>query len=273
VRVCQQRPIQFSGWAFQLQRPFSLWAELKEASVWASIVLAILCTMLLVSVVPLHAQLGESGNLSDHGHHGASVAMWEGSAQRVAYSEFNHHLAGLFVLLIGCAELSQALHLTSLLWARLMLPAAMLLGSVILLVGSDHEAWPIGLLSFAQTFSSHDPEIIQHKIYGLLLFLVGTVEAVRRTRRISDGLSSSLLPLFAIVGGLMLFGHSNGVHPSARKISMHHAMMGTMAATAGSSKLLSGWFRSPLHVRSPAWGWLWAGLIVLIGMQLLTYSE
>jgi hypothetical protein len=54
---------------------------------------------------------------------------------------------------------------------------------------------------------------------------------------------------------------------------MHHAMMGTMAATAGSSKLLSGWFRSPFHVRSPAWEWLWAGLIVLIGMQLLTYSE
>jgi hypothetical protein len=273
VRVCQQRPIQFSGWAFQLQRPFSLWAELKEASVWASIVLAILCTMLLVSVVPLHAQLGESGNLSDHGHHGASVAVWEGSAQRVAYSEFSHHLAGLFVLLMGCAELSQVLHLTSLLWARLMLPAAMLLGSVILLVGSDHEAWPIGLLSFAQTFSGHDPEIIQHKIYALLLFLVGTVEAVRRTRRISDGLSSSLLSLFAIVGGLMLFGHSHGVHPSAMKISMHHAMMGTMAATAGSSKLLSGWFRSPVHVRSPAWEWFWAGLIVLIGMQLLTYSE
>ena len=71
----------------------------------------------------------------------------------------------------------------------------------------------------------------------------------------------------------MLFGHSHGVHPSAMKISMHHAVMGTMAATAGSSKLLSGWFRSPMHVRFPAWEWLWARLIVLIGMQLLTYSE
>jgi len=71
----------------------------------------------------------------------------------------------------------------------------------------------------------------------------------------------------------MLFGHSHSVHPSAQKIAMHHALMGTMAATAGSSKLLSGLFRSPLHERSPAWGWLWAGLIVLIGMQLLVYSE
>ena len=81
------------------------------------------------------------------------------------------------------------------------------------------------------------------------------------------------LPLFAIVGGLMLFGHSHGVHPSAQKIAMHHAMMGTMAVTAGSSKLLSGWFRSPSHERSSKWEWLWAGLILLIGMQLLMYSE
>ena len=172
MRVHKQRPIQFSGWAFQLQRSLPSWAELQGASVWTSIVLAVFCTMLLVSATPLYAQLGEGGHPSDHNHHSASVGGWEGSAQSVDYSELNHHLAGLFVLLMGCAELSQALHLTSLFWTRLMLPAAMLLGSVMLLVGSDHEAWPIGSLSFAQTFSDHDPEIIQHKIYGLLLFLV-----------------------------------------------------------------------------------------------------
>jgi hypothetical protein len=275
VRVCQQRPIQFSGWAFQLQRPLPSLAELQAASVWASIVLAVLCTMLLVSAALLYAQPGEGGHPSDHDHQGASAIAggWEDSVQAVAYSEFNHHLAGLFVLLMGCAELSQSLRLPPLLWVRFLLPTAMLLGSVMLLVGSDHEAWPIGSLSFAQTFSGHDPEIIQHKIYGLLLFLVGTIEALRRIGRISDGLWSAPLPLFAIIGGLMLFGHSHDVHPSAEKIAMHHAMMGMMAATAGSFKLLSGWFRSPSHVLSSTWEWLWAGLIVFIGMQLLMYSE
>ena len=71
----------------------------------------------------------------------------------------------------------------------------------------------------------------------------------------------------------MLFGHSHGIHPSARKVAMHHAMMGTLAITAGLSKLLSSWFRSPLHLLFPAWEWLWAGMILLIGMQLLMYSE
>jgi putative copper resistance protein D len=229
--------------------------------------------MLFVSAAPLDAQLGESGHLSDRDHHGASAGGWEGSAQGVAYSEFNHHLAGLFVLLMGCAELSLSLRLPSRLWIRLLLPTAMLLGSVILLVWSDHEAWPIGSLSFAQTLSGHDPEIFQHKIYGFLLSLVGTVEALRRIGRVSDGLWSAPLPLFAIVGGLMLFGHSHGVHPLAGKIAMHHALMGTMAVTAGSTKLLSGWLRSLSHALSPAWEWLWASLIVLIGIQLLMYSE
>ena len=275
MRVRKQRLIQFSGWAFQLQRPLPLWAELQATSVWVSIVLAVLYTMMFVSAAPVYAQLGEGGHPSDHDHHGASaiVGGWEGSVQAVAYSEFNHHLAGLFVLLMGCAELSQALHRPSLLWARFLLPAAMLLGCVILLIWSDHEAWPIGSLSLAQTFSGHNPEIIQHKIYGLLLFLVGTVEALRRIGRISDGLWSAPLPLFAIIGGLMLFGHSHGVHPSAQKIAMHHAMMGTLAVIAGLSKLLLGWFRSRVQILFPAWEWLWAGLILLIGMRLLMYSE
>lgn len=273
MRVCQQRLIQVSGWAFRLQRPFPSWMELRAVHVSASIVLAVLCTMLFISATPIYAELDAGGHLSGHDHYRASVNGWEGSAQGVAYSEFSHHLAGFFVLLIGCAELSQAVHLPSLLWARFLLPAAMLLGSGILLIGSDHEAWPIGSLSFVQTFSWRDPEIIQHKIYGLLLFLVGTVEALRRTRRLSAGLWSTLLPLFAIVGGLMLFGHSHGVHPSAQKIATYHALMGTMAATAGSSKLLSSWFYPSSHTRSPAWEWFWAGLIVFIGIQLLIYSE
>ena len=66
--------------------------------------------------------------------------MWEGSARGLAYSECNHHLAGLFVQLMGCAELRQALHRPSLLRARFLLPIAMLFGSGILLVESDQEA-------------------------------------------------------------------------------------------------------------------------------------
>ena len=128
-------------------------------------------------------------------------------------------------------------------------------------------------LSFMQTFFGSDPEIFQHKSYGLLSLTVGAIELLRRLGQIRHAAWVAPLPLFAIIGGLMLFGHSHGVHPSAHKIAMDHAIMGTMAVTAGSSKLLSDWFRFPSDTESSKWELLWAGLILLIGIQLLIYSE
>ncbi len=273
MRVWEQRPIQFSGWAFPLQRGFPLSVAFRMASLWVLLAIAVMVVVLSIDAGWLSAEAAVGGHSSDHDHHGITVSGWEGSAQGIAYSEFNHHLAGLFVLLIGCAELIQSFRLASLLWLRLLLPIAMLSGSLVLLVWSDHEAWPIGSLGFMQTFSGEDPEVLQHKIYGFLLLLVGTIEALRRVGRISGGLWSVPLPLFAIIGGLMLFGHSHGTHPSAYNIAMDHALMGTLAVTAGSSKLFFERFGSPLHTVGSKWELLWAGLIVLIGIQLLMYSE
>jgi hypothetical protein len=273
VQAWEQRPIQFSGWAFPLQRGFPLSVAFRLTSLWMVFAIAVMVAALSIDAGWLYAEAAGGEHASGHDRHGIIVSGWEGSAQGIAYSEFNHHLAGFIVLLMGCAELSHPLRLTSLLWMKLVLPIAMVSGSLILLIWSDHEAWPIGSLGLLQTFSGEDPEILQHKIYGFLLFLVGTIEVLRRVGRISDGLWSLPLPLFAIVGGLMLFGHSHGVHPSAYKIAMDHALMGTLAVTAGSSKLLVEQFRAPSHTVGSKWELLWAGLIVLIGIQLLMYSE
>jgi putative copper resistance protein D len=116
-----------------------------------------------------------------------------------------------------------------------------------------------------------DHEILQHKMYGILALAVGSIELFRRMGRIGHKAWASPLPLMAIVGGLMLFGHSHGFHPSAEKIAIHHAVMGTMAVTAGSSKLVSAW--AGLRESSARWEWVWVSLILLIGVQLLMYSE
>ncbi len=57
------------------------------------------------------------------------------------------------------------------------------------------------------------------------------------------------------------------------KIALHHAIMGTMAITAGSSKLFSGWRGRELMSERSYWELMWASLVVLIGLQLLIYSE
>jgi len=216
-----------------------------------------------------------AGSGSSHEHQGHSTVAtegWEGSVAGIAYSERNHHIAGWLVILMGLAELSHALRLSSLGWARLLLPAAMTCTGFFVMVWSDHEAWPVGTLSFSETFFGHDAEIVQHKTYGILALLIGAVELGRRLGRMGHVAWATPLPLMAIIGGLMLFGHSHGNHPSAHKIAMHHAVMGTMAISAGSSKLWSG-FAARATAGLSKWELLWAGLILLIGVQLLLYSE
>lgn len=226
----------------------------------------------------------ESAQQRDAAHQrGAADDIWEGSPEGKAYSEFNHHVAGVFVLLIGLSEFREALAAAMLAWTRFLLPIAMLGAGSFLMIWSDHEAWPIGSLSLTQTFFDSDPETLQHKLYAVLLLSVGATEWLRRTGRMARAFWTVPLPALAILGGLMLFLHSHGVHPAAHRIALHHAVMGIMAITAGSCKLVSGWTRRPTAsavgstlqtgLGGSRWGMAWASFILLIGIQLLVYTE
>ena len=223
----------------------------------------------LIAVVIL--LLISSGQAQQH-QHGVTTAVpqWDGSPEGKAYSEFNHHMAGVFVLLIGLSELRGALCVTMLAWSRFLLPLAMLGAGGYLMIWSDHEAWPIGSLSFAQTFFSDDFETVQHKLYAILLLGVGSIEFLRRMGRIGHAAWGIPLPLFALIGGVMLFLHSHGTHPSAHKIAMHHAVMGTTAILAGLCKITAG--VKPQVGRS-SWALAWSALVLLIGVELLVYTE
>jgi putative copper resistance protein D len=248
-----------------------------------AVLLLIFCSITLSMPIALLAQHESEGHGEDHAvssvsadhqhSHSRLPDGWEGSAAGIAYSERNHHIAGLFVVLMGLAELSHALRLSKLAWTKFLLPFAMTGAGLFLIVWSDHDAWPIGSLGFAQTFFGQDIEILQHKVYGLLALAVGTVELIRRLGWMDHAAWATPLPFMAIIGGLMLFGHSHGDHPSGHKIAIHHLIMGTIAMTAGSSKLLSGWIGETSNGIFSRWEVLWAVLILVIGAQLLIYSE
>ncbi len=238
--------------------------------------------LLLVIAGPVHAQHADASHEAAQSHggtHGNSHVRppglhWEGSAEGVAYSDFNHHMAGIFILLVGLTELWEALGIGLLAWSRFLLPAALFGAGGFLLIWSDHEAWPVGTMSLAQTLFAGDWEILQHKTYALLLLSVGMIEALRWLGRLRHLFWYIPFPAFAIIGGLMLFLHSHGDHPSAHQIAMNHAIMGTLAVAAGFCKLVS--------VRTTAkgnggdvqrWELAWAGCILLVGLFLLFYSE
>jgi putative copper resistance protein D len=274
-----RRLIRDTGWAFRLLGLLIGRSAGRSGLGWAAFVF---CFFVFSAMLAAGDDARTAGT---HHHHSAGAtasSSWEGSPQGIAYSETNHHLAGILVLLIGFSELRQALGLQVLAWTRVLLPLSLITAGVFLLIWSDHEAWPIGSLSLAQTLSGQDPEMLQHKTYGILALAVGVIELLRRLGPMRHSTWAVPLPLFAIVGGLMLFSHTHGDHPAAHKIQLHHMVMGLLAVTAGSSKLVSGWRRPAQRNRlggavpaNSASGWelAWAGLILLIGVQLLFYSE
>src|SRR5215217_1730329 len=261
------RPIRASGWAFTLP------TSLVPGGSW--IYLVLMLGFLVTWIDPVLAQRHVGHDTGDHSQESGVVHAWEGSAAGIAFSEFNHHVSGFLLFVIGCAEMSQALRSSSPLWARLLLPGALGLMGLFLLLWSDHEAWPIGSLTLSQTLYGGDHEILQHKLYGVLAVLSASIEVLRRVGRLNGVGWMVPLPAFALLGGWMLFNHSHGLHPSAEKIALHHAVMGTLAMTAGSFKLVSALNAgtSPTARFRSRWELLWAVLISVIGLQLMLYSE
>jgi len=198
---------------------------------------------------------------------------WEGSAQGVAYSEFNHRFAGLFVLLFGLAEFGHALRYRLPGWSRLVLPGALGLIGAYLLVWSDHEAWPIGPLTFVQTFSGQDLEILQHKFYGVFSSTAAVSETFRRLGWTRHPGWAGPLFFFGLSGALLLFFHSHGDHPANQTIALHHTLLGSFGIGAAVSNAMVAWASGTSRETLKKWELAWAGFVIVIGLQLLMYSE
>ncbi|MEX5212875.1 MAG: hypothetical protein NW703_01810 [Nitrospiraceae bacterium] len=221
---------------------------------------------------------------SEHAHVVSQLPQWEGSAEGRAYSEFSHQISALFVLLIGLGELRSSAGVRRRDWWAYLLPGALMAAGIWLLIWSDHDAWPVGHMSFLDTFVRATNEIAQHKLYGLLALSVGAIELARRREVLRSPVWLFPLPMFAIVGGFMLFSHDHGAHPHAAHIAVHHFQMGVVAIAGGIAKTLAGW----KAVREPParaglehagtrnifwWNLTWSLLVLTIAVQLLLYRD
>ena len=270
------RLIRTAGWAFPLST--SLPRVFRLSSSTGAALLMVLLWLVLWTHAGLaqHAVEGPDPTISWlHGHHESGrFANWEGSREGIAYSEFNHRIVGLLLMVIGAAEWVQAVRASSPIWARLLLPGALGMTGLFLLRWSDHEAWPVGPLTLSQTVFGGDHEILQHKIYGLSALITASIETLRRSGRVRHPAWMVPLPAFAVLGGGMLFSHTHGAQPAAERIAVHHAIMGTLAVIAGASRLISAALGSGTGVPAQSrWELCWAGLVFLIGVELLLYSE
>ena len=97
------------------------------------------------------------------------------NAADIAWSEYNHHWAGLFVVLIGVLAL---LNRAGLRWAGHW-PLALLALAAFLAIRSDPEVWPMGYVGLWA--SLRDVEVLQHRMFVLLIIVFAVFEWSVRT--------------------------------------------------------------------------------------------
>ena len=182
-----------------------------------------------------------------------------------AWSEYNHHWAGLVVLAAGVLSLLARRYP----WARHW-PLVFLGLAAFLFLRADAENWPLGPRGFWQSFQV--AEVTQHRLFVVLIVAFGVFEWAVRTGRISDKPGGFVFPLVCAVGGALLLSHSHslGNVKEAFLAELSHTPLAILAVMAGWSR----WLEIRLtQDRTSILAWIWPVCFVLIGALLLNYRE
>jgi putative copper resistance protein D len=186
-----------------------------------------------------------------------------------AWSEYNHHWAGILVLAVGLLALvAQAGHVSC---ARHW-PLAFLGLAVFLFLRSDPEVWPLGPNGFWVAFA--DPEVLLHRIFVLLVIGLAVFEWLVQTGRVASPNIRLVFPLLVGVSGALLLTHSHTLGNIKEEVlaELSHIPLAILAVAAGWSRWLE--LRLPAENRTRnAMARLWPACIVLIGAILLNYHE
>ncbi len=204
------------------------------------------------------------GEHEGHHHHRPPLLPPD---QDQAYSEMNHHIAGVFVLLAGGLALLAAVDNIRFSWARYAWPGLFFLLGLFLLVYHDPESWPVGPLSLQESLS--DVQIVQHVLFTFIILGIGLIEGLRCRGTLTHPLWGLVFPALAVSAAFMLFAHKHGEGESADKIYRHHVTMAVAGIIAMVAKVLD----DTQLVKEKIGSYVWTGLMIFVGIMLLIYSE
>jgi copper resistance protein D len=182
-----------------------------------------------------------------------------------AWSEYNHHWAGFFVLLMGIlaglegAGVKLARH-----WPLLFLGLAGLM-----FVRNDPRAWPLGPAGFWESLTL--PDVLQHRMFVLFVVAFAIFEWTVRTGRLHPRPWAYVFPILCAVGGGLLLTHSHAMFNLKEEFltEVTHAPIGILGAFAGWGR----WLELRLPEAAPTARRLWAACFVGVGLVLLVYRE
>jgi putative copper resistance protein D len=189
------------------------------------------------------------------------------NAANIAWSEYNHHWAGVFVLAMAALALAERSVRAQ--WARswplLFVPVALFLAYRDLVEGGLENG--IGFFALLR-----DPEVTQHLFFYVLIAAFGAFEWSVRTGRLRQPGAALVFPLLTAVaaGALLTHAHAIANAKELLLIEVTHVPL----ALLGIAFAWGRWLElrlAPAEGRIA--GWVWRASFVMVGLLLLAYRE
>jgi putative copper resistance protein D len=226
-----------------------------------------------LAIPALQAKLDAEAAADTEAHKGAPEAFVPGegklpprNAEDIAWSEYNHHWAGVLVLIIGMLALIERMGFRP---ARHW-PLLFLVLALFLLVRSDPEVWPLGSVGLLE--SLRDPEVVQHRLFVIAIIIFGLFEWSVRTGRLTSQKATLVFPLVTAVGAGLLLTHQHAISNVKDQllIELTHTPLAVLGVTAAWAR----WLEIRLDQRAQrVAGYVWPVCFILIGFILLAYRE
>jgi copper resistance protein D len=192
-----------------------------------------------------------------------------------AWSEYNHHWAGLIVLAAGVLALLS--RLPGQRWARHW-PLLFLGLSIFILLRADPECWPLGPRPFWASFTA--PDVLEHRVYAVLIAIFSIFEWGVQIGKLRWSRARFVFPVLCAAGGALLLTHTHALGEATDEVyaELSHTPIALLGAVAGWGR----WLELRLDDRTAEVeesrprriaAWIWPACLVLIGLLLLNYRE
>jgi putative copper resistance protein D len=194
-------------------------------------------------------------------------ALEPSTAGDIAWSEYNHHWAGMVVFLAGLLALASRSGKAR--WAGNW-PLLFLGLAVFLFLRADAENWPLGPNGFWESFRVAD--VLQHRFFTLLIVGFAIFEWRIHSGRSNAAWMPYIFPAVCALGGAVLLTHSHSLSNVKEEtlIELSHIPIAVFAVFAGWARWLE--LRAG-GADAKFLSWIWPLCFVAIGSTLMLYRE
>jgi putative copper resistance protein D len=218
---------------------------------------------------PSFAQLTPRASLKTELESEAYSGGSDNDAMDRAWSEYNHHWAGLIVFAAGLLALISRSQ-----WGRWAgnWPLLFIALAVFIVLRADPETWPLGPRPFWGSFAEAD--VLEHRLFAVLIVGFAIFEWAVETGRLTSQWAALVFPGLCALGGALLLTHMHGFGDDEKNemlVALSHTAIAVLGATAGWARWLQ--IRLPDRRSTKIAAWVWPVCLILVGVLLMDYRE